>query len=186
MAKENTDRSNEITDPGNPPQVLLKPGARRAALWSYLGPVIALFVIVAVALVYWGSRGPAAPDERTDDAAIGTVGRNSPGGGDPQPAFKSTADELKHRGWPASDENTLRSIDRARAADQSSQRVMLDHVTVDKTEGPVTWVKNASDRIAVVGDGTPEVKPGDVVSVTGMTERDANGNVRIRGDISKD
>src|SRR5688572_32475173 len=79
MAKENTDRSNEITDPDNPPQALLRPEARRAALWSYLGPVIALFVIVAVALVYWGNRGSAAPDERTDDAAIGTVGRESPG-----------------------------------------------------------------------------------------------------------
>ena len=186
MAKENTDRSNQITDPDNPPQVLLRPEARRAAVWSYLGPVIALFAIVAVALVYWGNRGTAAPDERTDDAAIGTVGRNSPGGGDPQPAFKSTADELKYRGWPAADENTIRSIERARAADQSSHRVMLDQVTVDKTEGQVTWVKNSSDRIAVVGDRAPQAKAGDVVSVSGMTERDANGTVRIRGGISKD
>jgi hypothetical protein len=183
MAKENTDRSDEITDPDNPPRVLLRPKARRAALWSYLGPVIALFVIVGVALVYWVNRGPAA-DAPADRGAIGTVGRDSAGGGDPQPAFDSTVDELKHRGVATADDNTIRSIAGARAADRP-QPVMLERVTVDKTEGQVTWVKNAGDQIAVVGTGTPQLRTGDVVSVSGTTERDASGAVVIRGDIHK-
>jgi hypothetical protein len=186
MAKENTERSDEITDPNNPPRVLLRPGARRAALWSYLGPVIALFVIVGVAMIYWMNRGPSASDVRVDEAAVGTVGRDSPGGGDPNPAFKSPDDELKYRGSLDSNENALRTIDRARAADGSSpQRVLLEAVAVEKVEGQVTWVKKGTDQIAVVSDRSPEVKAGDVVSVSGMTERDATGDVRIRGDIHK-
>ena len=185
MAKENTDRSDEITDPHNPPRVLLEPESRRAALWSYLGPVIALFVIVGVALVYWLGRGPAAGNARTDGAAIGTVGRESPGGGDPQPPFNSTADELKYRGWPGADEKAIRSIEGARKAGPSSQRVALSDVTVDTVDGTTTWVKNGDDRIAVIGNGGPQVKSGDTVSVSGMTERDASGDVRIRGDIHK-
>src|SRR6186713_2056419 len=110
MAKENTEHSDEITDPNNPPRVLLKPEARRAALWSYLGPVIALFVIVGVAMIYWVNRGPLPREARTDEAAIGTVGRDAPGGGDPQGAFKNAEEELKHRGVPGADEGTIRSI----------------------------------------------------------------------------
>jgi len=185
MAKEHTDRSDEITDPRNPPRVLLKPDSRRAALWSYLGPVIALFVIVGVALVYWVNRTPATGDARTDGAAIGTVGRDSPGGGDPQPSFDSTADELKYRGWPGADGKTIRSIEDARKANAASQRVTLADVTVEKVDGPLTWVRHGDDRIAVLGDAAPQVKSGDVVSVTGMTERDSSGDVRIRGDIHK-
>ena len=185
MAKENTDRAEEITDPHNPPRVLLKPESRRAALWSYIGPVIALFVIVGVALAYWGQRGPATGDGRTDGAAIGTIGRDSPGGGDPQPPFDSTADELKHRGAPSVDATTIRSIEGARQADQASQRVALADVTVDKVDGPITWVRHGDERIAVVGSGTPQFKSGDVVSVSGTTERDGSGAVRIRGDIRR-
>ena len=69
MAQEHTDRSDEIDDPTNPPNVLLRPENRRAALWSYLGPVIALFAIVGVALIYWVNRGPVSDSVRTDDAA---------------------------------------------------------------------------------------------------------------------
>ena len=185
MAKENTEHSDEITDPHNPPRVLLKPESRRAALWSYLGPVIALFVIMGVALVYWVNHNPAARDARTDGAAIGTVGRDSPGGGDPQPPFTSTDDELKYRGRPSADEQTIRSIEGARKADQSPQHVALADVTVDKVDGPITWVKQGADRIAVVGNGTPQFKGGDAVSVSGVTERDSSGAVRIRGDIHK-
>jgi len=186
MAKENTEHSDEITDPNNPPRVLLRPGARRAALWSYLGPVIALFLIVGVAMIYWVNRGPSASDVRVDDAAVGTVGRDSPGGGDPQATFKSPDDELKYRGSLDSDETAIRTIGRARTADGSApQRVMLEAVAVEKGEGQVTWVKKGSDQIAVVSDRTPEVKTGDVVSVSGMTERDATGGLRIRGNIHK-
>ena len=186
MAKEHTDRSDEITDPHNPPEVLLKPEARRAAVWSYLGPVIALFVIAGVAMIYWVNRGPAARDARTDQAAIGTVGRDAPGGGDPQGPFKSTDDELKYRGLPSADEGTIRSIEGARAADGgSSRRVMLERVTVDTVDGSTTWIKDGSDRIAVVTDSAPGVTSGDTASVSGTTERDSQGNVRIRGSIQK-
>jgi len=186
MAKEHTDRSDEITDPHNPPQVLLKPEARRAAVWSYLGPVIALFVIAGVAMIYWMNRGPGTRDAGADQAAIGTVGRDAPGGGDPQGPFKSTDDELKYRGAPGADEGPIRSIERARAADTgSAQRVMLERVTVDTVDGSTTWIKDGSERIAVVSDGTPGVKSGDTASVSGTTERDSQGNVRIRGTIEK-
>jgi hypothetical protein len=185
MAKEHTDRSDEITDPQNPPRVLLKPEARRAALWSYLGPVIALFVIVGVAMIYWVNRGPLPREARTDEAAIGTVGRDAPGGGDPQGSFKNTGEELKHRGVRGTDEDTIRSIGSARNGDDSSRRVVLDKVTVDAVDGSVTWVKDGSDRIAVVTDSASGLKSGDEASVSGTTERDSQGNVRIRGTVQK-
>ena len=186
MAKEHTDRSDEITDPSNPPEVLLKPEARRAAVWSYLGPVVALFVIAGVAMLYWINRGPVPGDARADDAAIGTVGRDSPGGGDPRGPFNSTEDELKYRGAPGTDEGTLTSIADTRATEGSSaRRVTLERVTVDSVSGSTTWIKDGSDRIAVVTDSAPGVKSGDAASVSGTTERDSQGNVRIRGTIQK-
>lgn len=186
MAKEHTDRSEEITDPRNPPQVLLKPEARRAALWSYLGPVIALFVVAGVAMLYWVSRGPVPHDARSDDAAIGTVGRDAPGGGDPQGPFKSTEDELKYRGVPDAGEGTIRSIESARAAEGAApRRVMLERVTVDSVDGSTTWIKDGSNRIAVVTESAPGVTSGDAATVSGTTERDSQGNVRIRGSIQK-
>ena len=186
MAKEHTDRSDEITDPRNPPQVLLKPEARRAALWSYLGPVIALFIVAGAAMLYWVSRGPLPHDARSDEGAIGTVGRDAAGGGDPQGPFRSTEDELKYRGVPDAGDATIRSIESALAADGSSpRRVVLERVTVDSVDGSTTWIKDGSDRIAVVTESAPGVTSGDAASVSGTTERDSQGNVRIRGSVQK-
>jgi hypothetical protein len=187
MAKETTERSDELTDPNNPPRSVLKPEARRAAVWSYLGPVIALFVIVGVALIYWANRGPSPRDARTDDAAIGTVGRDSPGGFNPQPTFNSTEEEVRFRGdAPGPEDNSIRSIEDALQSDASSpRRVTLEDVTVENVQGSVTWVKDGDQRIAVATESTPAVKAGDTALVSGMTERDSQGRMRIRGSIAK-
>jgi hypothetical protein len=107
-----------------------------------------------------------------------------PGGGDPQGRFSSTEDELKYRGAPGAGADTLTSVADTRAAD-ASRRVMLERVTVDSVNGSTTWIKDGDDRIAVVTDSAPGVKSGDEASVSGTTERDSQGNVRIRGTIQK-
>src|SRR5687767_2246282 len=86
-----TDReSEELNDPKNPPQSVLKPEVRRAALMSYLGPVVALFAVVGIILIYWSNRGPVSSDEPRERDAVGTIGNNSPGGADPASRARTT------------------------------------------------------------------------------------------------
>ena len=190
MAKEHTEHSEELTDPHNPPHSLLRPQARSAALWSYLGPVVAFFAVAGIALFYWASRGPSNDRTVDDDQAIGTVGRQLPGGFDPQPEFSSAREEIEHRGGTA--ESTAPPASTAAVTTISSvlttdpnmpQRVRLEDVTVDRVDGGTFWVKQGESRIAVVGprDGRSPAQ-GDEVTVHGMTERDDSGAIRIRAD----
>lgn len=105
-------------DPRDPPHSVLKPEVRRAALWAYVGPLVALALVVAFALIYWSRR----PDGRTGDPSelrpeIGTTGeqqrggeRDTPstreqGGGDPAPRPDSTREELRDRGVGGQDDS---------------------------------------------------------------------------------
>ena len=191
MADERNDwtperHKGDPNDPANPPHSMIKPATRRAALMSYLGPVIALFAIVGVALIYWTSRGPASTDIR-DENTIGTVGRE-PGGFEPGGAQDSARDEIEFRGG---DPDTgalagpgITSVDRALATDPSKpQRVTLDGVAVDAIEGDVIWVRSGDARIAIMGGDTgARPRAGQRIDVTGTTELDARGSVRIRAN----
>ena len=109
MAERQDARYEETTDPHNPPQAVVNPQARNTAFWSYLGPLIAVFAIIALALAYWSGRGSGGErDGNTLNPSIGTTGEriddNKPardleqGGGDPAPRPGSTQQELEERG----------------------------------------------------------------------------------------
>ena len=91
----------ETTDPKNPPNSVINPQVRRAALRSYLGPLVVFCLVAGIGLLYWANRAPLvlAPE----DAQVGTTGnpnddRHTPGGFNPDPRPDNTADELKYRG----------------------------------------------------------------------------------------
>jgi len=189
MANDNDikDRSGELNEPGDPPNVLLRSETRRTALFSYLGPVIALFAIVGVALIYWVNRGPVPAHEKPDSDVIGTSGRTTPGGGDPQPSFGRTHDEIVNRGESdkavnaqGNDPSALTTIDRALAAPSAVPRhVALSAVEVEKAEGRTIWVRDGDASIAVIlPQGAAVPRRGDRVDVSGLTEQ-RDGATRI-------
>ena len=132
--------SEQPNNPENPPQVLLRPEVRRAALMSYLGPVIALFVIIGLALIYWANRGPVEPDpnDRVADA-IGTIGGRSAGGSDPAPDFDRTRDELAYRGG---DTTPLTSVSDVIAAKRSGRIVQLNGAEVVSIDANVLQIRD--------------------------------------------
>jgi hypothetical protein len=192
MANDNetNDRPGTLNEPGDPPNVLLRPDTRRAALFSYLGPVIALFAIVGVALIYWVNRGPVPARENPDRGVIGTSGRTLPGGGDPQPEYDRTRDEIANRGGiDRADEarrnnlSALTTIDRVLTTDSNTARpVTLSAVEVEKAEGNTIWVRDGDARIAVaLPQGAAAPQRGDRVDVSGITER-RDGATQIVAD----
>ena len=123
--REAPERYDDTHDPKNPPNSVVNADVARMAFWSYLGPVVALFVIVGVALIYWTSRGSATRDLREPETGnpVGTAGERSPGlgtpgGHNPEPRPRSTNDELRSRGVDIEREpstgdtaSTLQSLD---------------------------------------------------------------------------
>ena len=166
-------KSEQPNNPENPPQVLLRPEVRRAALMSYLGPVIALFVIIGLALIYWANRGPVEPDpnDRVADA-IGTIGGRSAGGFDPTPDFDRTRDELAYRGGNA----TLTSVSDVIAATRGGRLVELNGAEVVSIDANVLQIGDGDARVRViVTEGTQGVKAGDRVDLSGVTEQSDSG-----------
>ena len=92
----NTTERRETVDPHNPPNSVLRPEVRTAALWAYLGPLIAIAVVALIALFYWANRDPAPNEDVTP--TTGVSGESTPGGGDPAPRPGSTQEELELRG----------------------------------------------------------------------------------------
>ena len=109
MAEARDPQYGETEHPRNPPQAVTNRGARGAALRSYLGPIVVLFVILGLALLYWARRDPGRDfDDNTLNPTTGTTGEQlkndeparelNQGGGDPAPRPDSTQEELKDRG----------------------------------------------------------------------------------------
>jgi hypothetical protein len=178
------DQSHELNDPKNPPQSVLRPEARRAALLSYLGPVVALFAIVGIALIYWSNRGPVRPDERRERDAVGTVGA------DPSPRFRTTEDELQYRGTSdggraasqgIEPSDPLTTLDSVRTIGAAGRRVEIESAEVASVDGNLLWVTSDAARIAVLApEGAAPVKAGAHVRIAGTTELDQRGDIRIR------
>lgn len=105
MAEQQNDwraqERDELHDPSNPPNALLREESRNRALMSYLVPVVILFVIIGLGLIYWSTRQPG--DDFRDSDTVGTTGEKTPGGSDPLPEFGETRDELEFRGSDAPD-----------------------------------------------------------------------------------
>lgn len=182
MATENNPNGHpqhHLDDPGNPPEALLRPEARRAALTSYLGGVIALFAVVGVALIYWASRGPV-PNAGADRDAVGTVGLQLPGGGNPERSVGSPDDEIKSRGTDPLNQPVTTIAGALAMSPATPQRVELSDVVVDRVDGQTVWLHETNRRIAVIAPRDAVPREGDHVNVSGRTEPDDNGAIRIR------
>jgi hypothetical protein len=179
-------------DPGapqNPPQSVVNPDVRRTALRTYLGPIVALFVIAGLALLYWTTRPQVTEREANqinrDDANVaGTAGeRNpdeeSPGGFDPQRTPESTRDEIEHRGGTVVSELGELLDEKAKA--DAGRRVEISGVDVEQVDGPTTfWVRDGNARVQVIGPAAgPAVRQGQQVDIIGVAERSGE-TLRIR------
>ena len=174
-------REAETTDPRNPPNSVLSKEARRAAVMSYFVPIVVLFIVIGGALVYWSTRSPEPPKEgqRTE---VGTIGRTD-GGFDPAPAPNSTSDEIKFRTGDLTPITHVSDLSSVEAHQMAGRRVDLDDAKVESVSGSTLWLRDDDRKFAVVmPEGTPSVKAGSKVAVTGRIEPDDNGEPRIIAD----
>jgi hypothetical protein len=181
------ERYEETRDPRNPPNSVVNREVRRTALRVYLGPIIALFFVVGLGLIYWANRSPIV---REDPALVGTSGdqqdvvgergndSDTPGGFNPNPRPDNTRDELKFRG--ARIVTDLRAIASRDAA--AAQPVDIRGATVVDVKSPTLfWVQDGDARVAVSApDGRRAPERGSTVNVRGVVESDDQGGLRIR------
>src|SRR5688572_12229885 len=106
MVEPRDPQYEETEHPRNPPQAVLNRGARSAALKSFLAPIVVLFIILGLALLYWVRRDPGRDfDDDTLNPTTGTTGERlkddnpardlNQGGGDPAQQPDNTQEELK-------------------------------------------------------------------------------------------
>jgi hypothetical protein len=175
--------------PQNPPNSVVNRDVRRTALRTYLLPIVALFAVIGLTLLYWSSRPPATeraanlPD-REDANVAGTAGErnpdeNSPGGHEPQRTPDSAREEVEHRGGHTVTE--LGDLLEENAHGEIGRRVEVADVDVDQVDSPTSfWVKDGNARVHVVAPAAgTEVRPGQQVDVVGVAERSGT-TLRIR------
>ena len=185
MAEQRNDevvpRYDETTQPKNPPNSVLTKSARRAAVWSYFVPVVVLFAVIGVALVYWSNRPPRSAT-RSEPTEIGTTGRTD-GGFNPAPQPADTRDEVKFRAGDLAPVTSVADLRDVNARTMSGRRVEIDEVKIDSASGNVAWVHDGDQKFAIVTPaGAPSVQPGAKVAVTGRVQPDAQGGVQIVAD----
>jgi hypothetical protein len=93
------ERYEETRNPKNPPNSVLRPQVRSVALYWYLGSVVAVFVLVGVAVIFWMAAHPRPTADAAEEKMVGTSGYRVDGGHNPDPRPKNTRDELKFRGF---------------------------------------------------------------------------------------
>lgn len=178
------ERYEDTRQANNPPNSMLAPSTRRAALWSYLGPVVVLFVVIGIALIYWANRGPALQERGDIEQAVGTAGNTTPGGFEPQGRPESTRDEIERRGgvdtrpqgpMPAMHDSA--PLTQLSALDQNGgvtgRQVHFRNVAVDSAQGHAFWVRDGDRKVEVMAQtGAPQVKAGMKVSIRGVAQQD--------------
>jgi hypothetical protein len=93
------DRYEDTNDPKNPPNSVMRPRVRSAALWGFVGSLVVFFVLVGGALLFWTVAHPRPSLQEERERTVGTSGYYSTEGGhDPVRRAGSTRDELKFRG----------------------------------------------------------------------------------------
>src|SRR5688500_16544200 len=188
----------ETVDPHNPPASVLRPSVRRSVVRTYVGGIVAVFAIVGVALIYWAATDSGGDEEieTLEPSAVGTAGDlrrdDSPGGDDPAPDSGTTRDEITDRGGaggaqPLPGIATTAPVTKLAALFEESpqavagRRIDLQDVDVETTQGRNFWIRDGDARVAVVApQGSPEVRAGHRVTVSGNVEPDGNGSVRLR------
>ena len=167
----------ETTEPQNPPNSVVRPEVRTAALWVYLAPIVAVVVVVGIAVLYWSNRGPAPSEDAT--RTIGTVGDEAtPGGGNPAPRPDDARAEIEYRGGTTL--TTLGGLVEPRTA--IGQRVELKNVQVETVNDPTSFlIEDGSIKMMVMAPAsTPGLKAGMHADVSGVLESDGKGGARIR------
>lgn len=195
--REPEPRYNETSRPENPPNSVLRPAVRRTALWTYLGVVVAVFVVAGAALMYFAGTDTSLRDEDdiADPTAIGTSGERmpregTPGGFDPQPEHGNTESELEYRGSGQQPQGPMPGLGRpltqlSDLGGESPQslpgrRIELSGVEVEHAEGSMFQVRDGNSRATVMAPGsTPTVQAGQRVDIAGTIEA-AGDIVRIR------
>jgi hypothetical protein len=196
MAETPTPRDpqyEETAAPQNPPNSMVNPTARTGWLASSFG-VLALVFLMVGAVFAWVfvqrelGKGGRTPDSQT----IGTSGaqnvrEDTPGGFDPAPNPDNTRDELEFRGIPDRPQGATAGANGDDVTDASAvknaapgSRVRLMNVAVDRANGDTFWIRAGDATLMVIAPGgTPTVRGGQQVNVTGTIE--AAGNTkRIR------
>lgn len=186
MAEQRYDESprryEETTHPKNPPNSVLNKGARRAAVWSYFAPIVVLFVVIGVGLLYWSNRPAHSDTKQTERSEVGTVG-STEGGFDPHPPPSSAREEIKFRGGDLEPITRVSELSGVNAETMIGRRVQIDDATVDSVSGNTVWVRDGDRKFAVVAvQAAPSVKPGAKVAVSGRIEPGANKEPRVVAD----
>jgi hypothetical protein len=213
MADAHNDRQRpeqyeETVHPRNPPNSVINPRARGAALRSYLLPLVAFFIVAGLGLLYWANRGPVTAD---DPAEVGTSGQgtvgergnadDTPGGFDPAGRRDSTNEEIEFRGGSQDSRGPmpglttdaplgdLRAMLAADSRNVLGRRIDVQDVeVVEARDAGSFWVRDGDSRVAVSApEGSPAVRAGAKVDVSGVVEPDGQGGVRIRASrVSED
>ena len=180
-----TRHHDETLHPDNPPNSVLSRPVRRAALVSYLGPIIVLFLIVGFGLMYWSSHdaGRPEPPKVGNQGGVGTSGGPTDGGFEPQSRPNSTRDEIERRGgvddqatgpMPAlRDKTALTKVGQimGKPNDVAGRPVDLQKAEVDSSQGNTFWVRDGGDKVEVVTPAGASVpQKGSHVHVVGTVE----------------
>jgi hypothetical protein len=188
---------SETTDPRNPPNSVLRPAARRSAVWTYVGGIAAVFLIVAAVLAYRSVTGAGGDSELdvTQPSTTGTSGDDpdSPGGFDPVPEPDSTRDEIEFRGGGTEPQGPMPGLSTSTPLTElgamleespqslAGRRIDVQDVEVERVEGSTVVVRDGDARVTVVAPGgTPELRAGQRVNVSGTVEPDGRERARIR------
>jgi hypothetical protein len=92
-------RYEETRNPKNPPNSVLAPHARSAALRWFVGSLVVFFLLIGVALVFWSAANPRPSVQGQRENVVGASDYYSTEGGhDPVRQPRSTREELKFRG----------------------------------------------------------------------------------------
>jgi hypothetical protein len=185
MAEQRDDRvghnREETTQPENPPNSVLSRGARRAAVWSYFAPVVVLFAVIGVALVYWSNQ-PRRADVTTAPSEIGTTGRTD-GGFNPAPRPDDPRDEVNFRSGDLAPVTSVGALGSVNARTMAGRRVEIDSVKIDSVSGNIAWIHDGDQKIGIITPaGAPALQAGATVAITGRVQADAQGGVQVIAD----
>lgn len=196
-----TPRYGETNEPQNPPNSVLQPAARRGAVWTYVGGIAVVFLIVAAVFAYRATTEGTGDSELdlSEPATIGTAGGSapreaSPGGFDPVPDHDTTREELEFRGAGEQPQGPMPGLGASEPLTElgamldgpprsvAGRRIDVRDVDVESVAGGNTFViKDGDARVSVVAPGAaPPVRAGQRVDVSGTVEADGGGSARIR------
>jgi hypothetical protein len=171
---------DETTHPRNPPNSVLSQPARRAAVWSYFVPVVVLFAVIGIALVYWSNQ-PRYTDVANEPSEIGTTGRTN-GGFEPAPRPGDPQTEVNSRAGDLSPVTSLADLGRVDARTMNGRRVDIENATIDSVSGNTAWVRDGDQKFAVVVPAGTSVRAGDKVAIAGRIAANPQGNVQVIAD----